>query len=69
MASTLCRTAEFLSPRSDASASWTLAANSIWTVGSPILDFRDQIDVTRVSEDGKVVDFGYLGVGWGRPKI
>jgi WD40 repeat protein len=34
---------------------------SIWTVGSPILDFRDQIDVTRVSEDGKVVDFGYLG--------
>ena len=34
---------------------------SIWTVGSPILDFRDQIDVMRVSEDGKVVDFGYLG--------
>lgn len=33
----------------------------IWTVASPTLDFRDQTDVMRVSEDGKVVDFGYLG--------
>jgi WD40 repeat protein len=33
----------------------------IWTVPSPILDFRDQRDVMRLSEDGKVVDFGYRG--------
>jgi WD40 repeat protein len=31
----------------------------IWTVPSPILDFREQTDVMRMSEDGKVVDFGY----------
>jgi len=34
---------------------------SIWTVGSPILDFRGQRDVMRLSEDGKVVDFGNHG--------
>ena len=33
----------------------------IWTVASPVLDFRDQADVMRVSEDGKVIDFGYRG--------
>ena len=33
----------------------------IWTVASPILDFRGQTDVMRVSQDGKVVDFGYRG--------
>jgi WD40 repeat protein len=33
----------------------------IWTVAARILDFRDQVDVTRVSRDGQVVDFGYLG--------
>jgi WD40 repeat protein len=33
----------------------------IWTVASPVLDFRGQADVMRVSEDGRVVDFGYLG--------
>jgi WD40 repeat protein len=32
-----------------------------WTVGSPILDLRDQRDVMRVSGDGRVVDFGYVG--------
>jgi WD40 repeat protein len=31
----------------------------IWTVPSPILDFRWQTDEMRVSENGKVVDFGY----------
>ena len=31
----------------------------IWTVASPILDFRNQTDIMRVSEDGQVVDFGY----------
>ena len=33
----------------------------IWTVGSPILDFRGQHDVMRLSEDGKVVDFVNYG--------
>ena len=33
----------------------------VWTVPSPILDFREQTDVMRVSEDGQVVDFGYIG--------
>jgi len=33
----------------------------IWTAASPILDFRDQTNPMRVSEDGKVVDFGYQG--------
>jgi hypothetical protein len=33
----------------------------VWTVGSRILDFRDQADVMRASEDGHVVDFGYEG--------
>jgi WD40 repeat protein len=33
----------------------------IWTVNSPVLDFRGQTDVMRVSEDGRIVDFGYLG--------
>ncbi len=32
-----------------------------WTVPSPILDFRNQTDVTRASQDGQVVDFGYVG--------
>lgn len=35
----------------------------IWTVASPILNFLDQVDVMRVSRDGQVVDFGYLGSG------
>ena len=33
----------------------------VWTVASPVLDFRDQNDVLKVSSDGKVVDFGYVG--------
>jgi WD40 repeat protein len=33
----------------------------IWIVASPILDFRGQADVMRVSEVGQVVDFGYRG--------
>jgi hypothetical protein len=33
----------------------------IWTVASPILDLLDQADIMRVSRDGQVVDFGYLG--------
>jgi WD40 repeat protein len=33
----------------------------IWTEPSPILDFRDQINTLRVSENGELVDFGYLG--------
>ena len=33
----------------------------VWTVASPVLDFRDQADVLKVSPDGKVVDFGYRG--------
>jgi WD40 repeat protein len=33
----------------------------IWTVASPILDFREQRNVMRVSQDGQVVDFGYRG--------
>ncbi len=31
----------------------------VWTVASPVLDFRGQSDVLKVSPDGKVVDFGY----------
>jgi WD40 repeat protein len=31
----------------------------IWTVPSPILDVRGQDNEMRVSEDGKVIDFGY----------
>ena len=33
----------------------------IWTVTSPVLDLRGQWDIMRVAEDGRVVDFGYLG--------
>ena len=34
----------------------------IWTTASPILDFRSsQADVVRVSQNGQVVDFGYVG--------
>jgi hypothetical protein len=35
----------------------------IWTVGSPILGFGNQTDIMRVSQDGRVVDFGFLGSG------
>jgi WD40 repeat protein len=35
----------------------------IWTVASSILDFRDQADVMRVSQDGQIVDFGFRGSG------
>ena len=35
----------------------------IWSLASPILDFRYQSDVIRVSPDGQVVDFGYVGSG------
>ena len=31
----------------------------IWTISSPILDFRGQTDEMRVSQDGNVVDFSY----------
>jgi WD40 repeat protein len=31
----------------------------IWTVASPILDFRGERDLLRVSPDGQVVEFGY----------
>ena len=31
----------------------------IWTVASPVFDFRWQTNEMRVSADGKVVDFGY----------
>ena len=41
----------------------------IWTVASPILDFRGQTDDMRVSEDGRVVDFGYGDPGACRPEI
>ena len=34
---------------------------SIWTVQSPILDFRGQADVLKLSQDGNVVDFDFLG--------
>jgi WD40 repeat protein len=34
----------------------------IWTVPSPVLDFREQRNVTRVSQGGDVVDFGYRGL-------
>ena len=33
----------------------------IWTIPSPVLDFRDQTDIMKVSADGKIVDFGYRG--------
>jgi hypothetical protein len=33
----------------------------VWTIASPILDLRDQRDVMRLSQDGQVVDFGYMG--------
>jgi hypothetical protein len=33
----------------------------VWTVTSPVLDFREQGDVMSASEDGQIVDFGYLG--------
>jgi WD40 repeat protein len=36
---------------------------ALWTVKSPILDFRVQADVMRVSQDGEVVDFGYFRSG------
>ncbi len=32
---------------------------AIWTVSSPIADFRAQTDAVRISADGKVVDFGF----------
>jgi WD40 repeat protein len=35
----------------------------VWTVASPILDFRNQTDVMRVSQDGQIVDFGYRSSG------
>ena len=41
----------------------------IWTVASPILDFRDQTNIMRVSEDGQIVDFGYGGSTWPGPEI
>ena len=31
----------------------------VWTVTSPVLDLREQRDVMRVAQDGRVVDFGY----------
>jgi len=34
--------------------------NLIWTAGSPILDFRSPINVLSVSQDGRIVDFGYF---------
>ena len=33
----------------------------LWAVASPILDFRNQTNEMRVSEDGKLIDFGYVG--------
>jgi WD40 repeat protein len=33
----------------------------VWTVTSPVLDAREQRDVMRVAQDGRVVDFGYRG--------
>jgi WD40 repeat protein len=33
----------------------------VWTVDSPVLDFRDQSDVLKASPDGRLVDFGYRG--------
>jgi WD40 repeat protein len=35
----------------------------IWTLDAPILDFRGQADLIRVSRDGQMVDFGYVGSG------
>jgi WD40 repeat protein len=35
------------------------AGTPIWWVASPVLDFRGQEDVVRVSQNGQVVDFGY----------
>ena len=37
--------------------------NPIWTVALADLRFSSQTDVMRVSEDGQVVDFGYVGLG------
>ena len=34
---------------------------SIWTVASPLVDFRGQAEFLRVSQDGQVIDFGYRG--------
>jgi WD40 repeat protein len=33
----------------------------VWSFTSPVLKFAGQVDNVRVSTDGKVVDFGYLG--------
>jgi WD40 repeat protein len=38
---------------------------SIWTVPLPILDFRDQPDTLNISQDGKIVDFGFRGSAGG----
>jgi WD40 repeat protein len=35
----------------------------VWTVISSILDTREQTDVMRVAQDGRVVDFGYESEG------
>ena len=62
MASTLCRTAEFLLPRSACLGLMDPGGES--DLDRRIADPRPSVtrsDVTRVSEDGKVVDFGYLG--------
>jgi WD40 repeat protein len=32
---------------------------TVWTVPSPLADFREQADTLRISADGKVVDFGF----------
>jgi WD40 repeat protein len=34
----------------------------LWTVTSATLDFREQSDVMRVSQNGQIVDFGYRGL-------
>jgi WD40 repeat protein len=34
---------------------------AVWTISSPILDYRAQVDNLRVSQDGNCVDFGYVG--------
>jgi hypothetical protein len=36
---------------------------AVWTVTPAMLDVSDQADNMRVSQDGKIVDFGYLGSG------
>jgi WD40 repeat protein len=35
----------------------------LWTVTSPVLDVAGQADEMRLSQDGKLVDFGYRGSG------